>query len=370
MADRSERNSATMNSRKPSRTAVAALMSAYIQKQNQIALLNAEIDSAKSAADSLEEIMLANNFVLTAALVDLFPAVDRRLWSHDRSDTWFEKTLPRLGVRHFKQSFRVSPSTFRYLVNVCRSQMERTSTTMREAISIEKRVAIALYRMCSSAEDRTVANLFSVGRSTVNEVFREFCEVIVDELERSTVRLPTEDEMQQHIQEFEAVLRFPHAMGALDGSHFPVSPPKEHAADYHNYKGWYSVILLALVDHRYRFRSYKIIGGVKVPVIILCDQAFSLTPNLMKPFPETAVLTPAQKSFNVCLSSARRVVENAFGRVKARFSVDQQWLRDAQGAMLLSREPSHQSNAVEGSGTAVRNALAQYLCDRECDNIP
>ncbi|KAG0425285.1 hypothetical protein HPB47_027530 [Ixodes persulcatus] len=60
------------------------------------------------------------------------------------------------------------------------------------------------------------------------------------------------------MREFQAVLGFPNAIGALDGCHLPVSPPKDLAVDYHNYKGWYSVILLALVDHRYLFRYISV----------------------------------------------------------------------------------------------------------------
>ncbi|KAG0436734.1 hypothetical protein HPB47_017782 [Ixodes persulcatus] len=55
-----------------------------------------------------------------------------------------------------------------------------------------------------------------------------------------------------------AVLGFPNAIGALDGCHLPVSPPKDSAVDYRNYKGWYSVILLVLVDHRYLFRYISV----------------------------------------------------------------------------------------------------------------
>ncbi|KAH7948858.1 hypothetical protein HPB49_002820 [Dermacentor silvarum] len=39
------------------------------------------------------------------------------------------------------------------------------------------------------------------------------------------------------MREFYAVTGFPEAIGALDGCHFPVSPPKKHAMDYYNYKG-------------------------------------------------------------------------------------------------------------------------------------
>ncbi|KAL1443234.1 hypothetical protein MTO96_046058 [Rhipicephalus appendiculatus] len=65
--------------------------------------------------------------------------------------------------------------------------------------------------------------------------------------------MPTADGMAAHIMECSAVCDFPQVVGALDGCHFPVSPPKEFASDYYNYKGWYSIVLPALVDHRYRF---------------------------------------------------------------------------------------------------------------------
>ncbi|KAG0430254.1 hypothetical protein HPB47_022855 [Ixodes persulcatus] len=65
-------------------------------------------------------------------------------------------------------------------------------------------------------------------------------------------------DLDHHVLEFQAVLGFPNAIGALDGCHLPVFPPKNSAVHYRNYKGWYSVILLALVDHRYRFRYVNV----------------------------------------------------------------------------------------------------------------
>ena len=41
--------------------------------------------------------------------------------------------------------------------------------------------------------------------------------------------------------------------GAINGSHVPVRPPASNHTDYYNRKGWYSMILQAVVDHEYLF---------------------------------------------------------------------------------------------------------------------
>ncbi|KAH9376272.1 hypothetical protein HPB48_004851 [Haemaphysalis longicornis] len=143
-----------------------------------------------------------------------------------------------------------------------------------------------------------------------------FCDVVVELLQDKWVKMPTADRLADHITAFSAVCDFPQAVGALDGLPFSVSPPKEFAVDYYNYKGWHSMVLLALVDHRYRFlytnvgsrgrchdasftkaRSWRSVWAARlskfpvatinetaVPPLILCDQAFPLTAHLIKTF--------------------------------------------------------------------------------------
>ncbi|CAN7978825.1 unnamed protein product, partial [Ixodes persulcatus] len=191
-------------------------------------------------------------------------------------------------------------------------------------------------------------------------------------------------------------------IGALDGCHFPISPPKVNASDYHNYKGWYSIILLALVDHRYRFRYVNVgtpgrchdahvyrrsalaavlqgptlqmpmvtVNGTTVPPLILCDQAFPLTSNMLKPYPRKDVKKDSpQEGFNRQLSSARRVVENAFGRVKARFRfimkrMECEWLSDVATEDRIYLQPVCTTDAEADNGQNVRDAIAGYLHQR------
>ncbi|GIY13056.1 DDE Tnp4 domain-containing protein [Caerostris extrusa] len=123
--------------------------------------------------------------------------------------------------------------------------------------------------------------------------------------------------------------------------------PPNTGRQYHNYKGGFSIILLASVDADYKFvlvdigsEGHNSDGGVfrhsvisqaiecnqmnipnsaaltstktVIPFVFVGDEAFPLKNYLMRPFPGNA-LSKERRIFNYRLSRARRCVENAFG---------------------------------------------------------
>lgn len=56
----------------------------------------------------------------------------------------------------------------------------------------------------------------------------------------------------------------------------------------------------------------------KVPFVVVADDAFAMRPYIMKPYPFRN-LHGMQRIYNYRLSRARRVIENAFGIISARF---------------------------------------------------
>ena len=139
----------------------------------------------------------------------------------------------------------------------------------------------------------------------------------------------------------------PHAVGALDGKHIAIKKPKKSGSEYFNYKGYFSMVLLALVDANYKFlwvnagasgssSDAQIFnrnklkrriengtlglpppeplgpGGPDLYYFLLGDDAFALMPWLVKPY-SRCQLTREERIANYRISRGRRVVENSFG---------------------------------------------------------
>lgn len=62
-------------------------------------------------------------------------------------------------------------------------------------------------------------------------------------------------------------------------------------------------------------------NGPDLPYILVADEAFALTRYMMRPFPPSKHLDIKKKAFNYRLSTARRVVESAFGLLAARWRI-------------------------------------------------
>ena len=103
-----------------------------------------------------------------------------------RNIGWWENTWNNYSEARFKKTFRVSHSTFRYILNRISPFLARETVT-EDLISPELRLAPCLYQLGRRDYFYTVAEMAGLGVSTVCSIVNEVCQVLVDHLQSECV---------------------------------------------------------------------------------------------------------------------------------------------------------------------------------------
>ncbi|KAJ8384919.1 hypothetical protein AAFF_G00197270 [Aldrovandia affinis] len=282
--------------------------------------------------------------------------LERKMWKLQRphGQLFWSSVLNNFDEEQWREHFRMSRNTFEYVLQLVEATLRRKTTRWRKPIEPQRRLAIVLWWYATPSEYRTISCLFGVGVSTVCKLVRQVTSALKTTLLKRFICLPKGDRLQDTLEGF-ADRGYPMCAGAIDATHIPIIAPKEDHTAYYNRKGWHSIVLQAVVDHKFCFTDiyvgwpgrthdarvlansplYKMaedqdgylfsceksltVNGVEIPVHLIGDPAYPLKKWLMKGFTSYPHLAQEQRNFNHRLSSARMVVEDAFGRLKGRW---------------------------------------------------
>lgn len=89
---------------------------------------------------------------------------------------------------------------------------------------------------------------FRVGWSSVSLVVPEVAKAIWEELVNVYMPVPKESDWQDIAEQFRVNRDFPNCIGAIDGKHVRIVAPPNSGSLFFNYKGTFSIVLLAVVD--------------------------------------------------------------------------------------------------------------------------
>ena len=240
------------------------------------------------------------------------------------------------------ENFRMTKDSLLNLCSQIRPFIIKSNTQFREAISVEKQLAVTLYYLVDEGRYRKVANAFGISRASVSLIVRKVCYVISAHLGAKYVRMPeTEEDVEFFVKKFEEKHGFPQCLGAVDGTHIFIKRPKENPCDHLNRKNRYFINVQAMCEYNYCFTDVvvkwpgsvhdariftnsklneKLRRGIipkapkkilededAVSICILGDPAYPLLPYLMKEF-SGGGQRGLKKFFCWKLSSARIVI--------------------------------------------------------------
>uniref|UniRef100_A0A671KRG4 DDE Tnp4 domain-containing protein n=1 Tax=Sinocyclocheilus anshuiensis TaxID=1608454 RepID=A0A671KRG4_9TELE len=276
---------------------------------------------------------------------------------------WVHETLQRreeLGESHtlirelssfedkFYSYFRMSQYQFQGILDIVKEDISKSQTNFRNPISARDRLAVCLRYLATGDSYKTVYLNYRLGKSTVATIIPEVCDTIWKKLQPLYMPIPSTD-WRKIADGFQERWQSPNCIGSLDGKHVVIQAPSNSGSTFYNYKGGFSIVLMALVDHKYGFtiidvgghgsnsdggifaqsalgkaiKNYNLaipqprpLPGFSQPIhhVIVADEAFPLSQNIIR-------------IYNYRLSGARRVVENSFGILASKWEVYQRRIK-------------------------------------------
>nr|XP_008119622.1 PREDICTED: uncharacterized protein LOC103280956 isoform X2 [Anolis carolinensis]XP_016853196.1 PREDICTED: uncharacterized protein LOC103280956 isoform X2 [Anolis carolinensis] len=361
------------------------------------------------------------NRAALVALLDNQP-LPRRWWvSPSTNPNWWEVFVRETyDDARWIEHFRMSRSTLFEIAEVLRPKLERQRTIMREAIAVEKRVAIAVWYLSNRERYREAAIQFGIGRTTVGEIVLEVCFAIELLLVPHVICLGD----HQKIMEGFHSMGFPHCIGTMGRIHVPIVVFTSHADKPVSRMKLHTFLLQGTTDHTGRFINVEVkrnrknifrnsaicqamdkgtfvpgnprvtMGDVQVPPLILADGSYPLRKWLMTPY--EGQTDQRQSAYNATFSACHNVVEQAICRLRRRWQcltgrlpvslenaevmitacvalhniceskghVLQEGLTIPYDVFSPEKEPYPDNKRDKEDGEVVRNAIADFLADQ------
>ena len=153
----------------------------------------------------------------------------------------------------------MSPQRFEHLLSLVGPLITKENTRLRGAITAAEWLTLTLRYLASGDAQQSQTFNFRIGKSTVSGIIRETCDAIWNVLHGVYLKTPsTPREWKKISQDFNDLWNFPHCLGAGDGKHVVIECPKKSGSNYFNYKGTFSIVLLAYGDANYCFTAVDV----------------------------------------------------------------------------------------------------------------
>lgn len=107
--------------------------------------------------------------------------------------------------------------------------------------------------MATGESYRSLAFAFRVSYSYISIIVKTTLEVLKSKLLAIFLPPPTKNELKLKAEEFWNKWNFPNCVLAIDGKHIRIKCPYNTGSLFYNYKEYFSIVLMAMVDANYKF---------------------------------------------------------------------------------------------------------------------
>lgn len=180
---------------------------------------------------------------------------------------------------NFMKYFRLSPHLFNQILESIRNDITTKSCKrVSNPISAEQKLCLTLrylsarlflfHQICKSRlfysrylatgeSHSSLAFSFRISQSWISMLIKQVLTAVRKNM-FSALPTPTKDQFISIANSFSNKWNFPHVIGCLDGKHIRIRCPNRSGSLYYNYKDFFSIVLFALVDAKYKFIAVDI----------------------------------------------------------------------------------------------------------------
>ncbi|CAH1969493.1 unnamed protein product [Acanthoscelides obtectus] len=213
----------------------------------------------------------------------------------------------------------MNESVYNELLSLVSPLMKKKDTQMRTAICPHERLTATLRFLATGQPYECLKYSTRISPQSLGQIIPDTCVALYKVLQKYI-------KFSNSTEKWKEISNYPHCIGAMDGKHIDIIPPRNSGSYYFNYKG---MVLLAIVDANYRFllvdfgtngrvsdgsvlqntRLYEklVEKNLHIPppddvtenfknvlYVFVADDAFPLTTEILKPFRQ-AFLNSAKK---------------------------------------------------------------------------
>jgi hypothetical protein len=238
---------------------------------------------------------------------------------------------------------RLDVSTFEYLCSTLAPLLTKQDTSMRLAVPVQVKVAVAISRLVTCSSMQNIVDLYKIGLSTSQLAVSEFSGAMKAILLKKFLRWPSASVMNKFAQEFQTCTTYRTLWGLSMGHTYLLSRPACTPPTTTTVRVFtpYSYKVLFLVNaffwdfdigwvgsmHDANLWAMMDIGkfckaGKLSPYVLVGDAAYLCRPWMLALFKgHKDGLTREEYHWNYVQSSTRMCIERAFGMLKCRWRI-------------------------------------------------
>ncbi|KAI8440772.1 hypothetical protein MSG28_009100 [Choristoneura fumiferana] len=130
---------------------------------------------------------------------------------------------------------------------------ELTPKTTRNCIGPEEKLFLTLRFIATGESFASLSFVYRISKSYISRVIRDVLKVLKQKLMPIAMPPSTKNDFKRIEKDFWEKWNMPNCISSIDGKHVRIRAPPNSGSLYFNYKDYFSIVMLALVDANYKF---------------------------------------------------------------------------------------------------------------------